>query len=252
MNKRIIPCLDIRDGRVVKGKKFKDIQDVADPIQLAERYEQDQADELFILDITGKDQKQFLTIIENISSTLSIPLAVGGGIRTVEDVAAVLAAGANKVSITSAAIQNPNLLQSAVEKFGSEKIVLSIDAKKVAAEKWNAFTGGGRNDSGLDVIEWAKQGESLGVGEILLNNMDTDGVKEGYDILLNKAVAEAVNIPIIASGGAGTMENFKTVLTEGLANAALAASVFHYEELTITNLKKYLRNFDVPVKEMSI
>src|SRR5690625_1248796 len=252
MNKRIIPCLDIRDGRVVKGKKFKDIQDVADPIQLAKRYEQDQADELFILDITGKDQKQFLTIIENISSTLSIPLAVGGGIRTVEDVAAVLAAGANKVSITSAAIQNPNLLQSAVEKFGSKKIVLSIHAKKVGIEKWNAFTGGGRNDSGLDVIEWAKQGETLGVGEILLNNMDTDGVKEGYDILLNKAVAEAVNIPIIASGGAGTMENFKTVLTEGLANAALAASVFHYEELTITNLKKYLRNFDVPVKEMSI
>lgn len=251
MNKRIIPCLDIRDGRVVKGKKFKDIQDVADPLSLAKSYEQDQADELFILDITGKDQGQFLQIVTSIATNLSIPLSVGGGVRTVEDVAAVLAAGANKVSITSAAIQNPNLLQTAVKKFGSEKIILSIDAKKVAAQRWNAFTGGGKRDSGLDVIEWAKQGETLGVGEILLNNMDTDGVKKGYDISLNKAVAEAVTIPIIASGGAGSMENFKTVLTDGLANAALAASVFHYEEITITQLKKYLRSFDIPVKEMS-
>src|SRR5690625_3326819 len=231
MNKRIIPCLDICDGRVVKGKKFKHIQDVADPLTLAKRYEQDQADELFILDITGKDQNQFLQIIKSIAKDLSIPLSVGGGVRTVEDVAAVLAVGANKVSITSAAIQNPHLLQTAVEKFGSEKIILSIDAKKIATQQWNAFTGGGKKDSGLDVIQWAKQGETLGVGEILLNNMDTDGVKEGYDIALNKAVAQAVNIPIIASGGAGAMEDFKTVLTAGFASAALAASVFHYEEI---------------------
>jgi len=241
MNKRIIPCLDIRDGRVVKGKKFKDIQDVADPVSLAKRYEREQADELFILDITGKDRIQFLNIIKEISTTLSIPLAVGGGIRSPEDVAAVIEAGANKVSITSAAIENPNLLQAVAEKFGSEKVILSIDAKKVRPQKWNAFTGGGNSDSGLDVIEWAKQGEALGVGEILLNNMDTDGVKEGYDIALNKAVAQAVNIPIIASGGAGAMEDFKTVLTAGFASAALAASVFHYEEISIPNLKEYLR-----------
>ena len=251
MNKRIIPCLDIRDGRVVKGKKFKDIQDVAEPLSLAKRYEEEQADELFILDITGKDREQFLRIIKELAVNLSIPISVGGGIRTIDDIKAVLDAGAGKVSITSAAIANPSLLSEAATLFQSKQIVLSIDAKKVAPHQWHAFTSGGKTDSGLDVVEWAKQGEQLGVGEILLNSIDTDGIKDGYDLNLNKAVANAVNIPIIASGGAGKMEDFKDVLTDGKANAALAASVFHYETINIFELKKFLHKFDIPLKEMA-
>lgn len=250
MMKRIIPCLDIRNGRVVKGKKFKDIQDVEDPLTLAKKYEQEDADELFILDISGKDRDNFLEIVKEIADNISIPLSVGGGIRSVDDVAAVLNAGAKKASITSAAIDNPDLLKNAALKFSSERIVLSIDAQQVADNKWHAFTSGGKKDSGLDVIEWAKQGEKLGVGEILLNSIDTDGVKNGFNIELNKAVNNAVDIPVIASGGAGEMNHFKDVLTEGLANAALAASVFHYEDIIITDLKEYLLNFDIDVEEI--
>lgn len=248
--KRIIPCLDIRNGRVVKGKKFKDIQDVEDPLTLAKKYEQEDADELFILDISGKDRDNFLEIVKEIADNISIPLSVGGGIRSVDDVAAVLNAGAKKASITSAAIDNPDLLKNAALKFSSERIVLSIDAQQVADNKWHAFTSGGKKDSGLDVIEWAKQGETLGVGEILLNSIDTDGVKDGFNIELNKAVNNAVDIPVIASGGAGEMNHFKDVLTDGLANAALAASVFHYEDIIITDLKEYLLNFDIDVEEI--
>lgn len=249
MKKRIIPCLDIRDGRVVKGKKFKDIQDVANPVELAKQYELDHADVIFLLDITGSDRAGFLQIVKDIAATTNIPLYVGGGIRTLDDIAAVLDAGATKASITSAAIDNPNLLQEASERFGNS-IVLSIDAQNVAADKWHAFTSGGANDSGLDVIEWAKRGEALGVCEILLNSIDADGVKDGYDLPLNQAVSEAVSIPVIASGGAGEMEHFISVLTEGNANAALAASVFHYDEINITDLKEYLLNFDIPVEEI--
>src|SRR5690625_1862122 len=251
MYKRIITCLDIRDERVVKGKKFKDIQDVADPLSLAKRYEEEQADELFILDITGKDREQFLRIIKELADNLSIPLSVGGGIRSIDDIKEVLDSGASKVSITSAAIANPSLLGEATRQFNSKKIVLSIDAKKVTLNKWHAFTGGGKSDSGLDVVEWAKRGEQLGVGEILLNSIDTDGIKDGYDLSLNKTVAEAINIPIIASGGAGKQEDFKAVLTKGQADAALAASVFHYETINIIELKKFLHDFDIPLKEMA-
>lgn len=250
MNKRIIPCLDIRDGRVVKGKNFENIQDVADPVALAKKYETDQADVLFMLDIKGDDRHTFLSIVQEIAETVALPLYVGGGLRSVADIAAVLEAGAAKVSITSAAIDQPELLKEAVKTFGTDRLVLSIDAKKTADGTWHAFTAGGKKDSGIDAIEWAKQGETVGVSEILLNSIDADGVKEGYDLLLNKALAEAVSIPVIASGGAGEMDDFKTVLSEGKASAALAASVFHYDAIQITDLKEYLLNFDIPVEEI--
>lgn len=249
MKKRIIPCLDIRDGRVVKGKKFLDVQDVADPVELAKRYEVDQADELFILDITGDNRPQFLSIVKDISEAISIPLSVGGGIRTIEDVREVIAAGASKVSITSAAINNPELLSEVAKEVGSTRVILSIDAGLVG-ETWHAFTSGGINDTGLDVVTWAKQGEALGVGEILLNSIDKDGVKSGYNLPLNMVVSNAVSIPVIASGGAGDMEDFKHVLIEGKASAALAASVFHYEEIYISDLKEYLLNSGVDVEEV--
>lgn len=250
MKKRIIPCLDIRDGRVVKGKKFQDIQDVADPVTLAKRYETDQADALFILDITGQDRGQFLEIVKQISTAIQIPLLVGGGIRTMDDVAAVFESGAAKVSITSAAIDHPELLKEAAEKYGSERVILSIDAGSVGENKWHAFKAGGKIDSKLDAIEWAERGAELGVGEILLNSIDQDGVKSGYNLPLNAAVAEAVNIPVIASGGAGELDDFRAVLTDGKVNAALAASVFHYEEINITDLKEYLLNFNIDVAEV--
>jgi len=250
MKKSIIPCLDIKNGRVVKGKKFENIQDVADPVSLAQKYELDQADALFILDITGNDRSTFLSILKNIRAATQLPLYVGGGIRSTEDIAAVLQAGASKASITSAAIQQPDLLGDAVKMFGGDQIILSIDAKEVADGTWHAFTAGGKKDAGLDVIDWAKKGEAVGISEILLNSIDADGVKEGYNLPLNQAVANAVSIPIIASGGAGELHDFKEVLSDGHAQAALAASVFHYEEIHITDLKEYLLNFDIPVKEM--
>lgn len=250
MKKRIIPCLDIRDGRVVKGKKFQDVQDIADPVTLAKRYELDHADNLFLLDISGTDRESFLAIVEQIANEVNIPLFVGGGIRTLIDIEKVLNTGASKVSITSAAIENPSLLIDAVNEFGGEKIVLSIDAKRVSDEKWHAFTKGGKHDSKLDVIEWAKQGEEFGISEILLNSIDADGVKNGFDLNLNKAVSEAVHIPVIASGGAGEMDHFKSVFTETNVSAALAASIFHYGEIAITDLKEYLLNFDIPVEEI--
>lgn len=250
MRKRIIPCLDIRDGRVVKGKKFKDIQDVADPITLAKQYENDQADCLFLLDITGDDRAMFLHIIKDIAEQTTLPLFVGGGIQTLSDIQAVLDAGADKASITSAAIERANFLKDAVDQFGGERIILSIDAQKVANNTWHAFIKGGKQDSGIDVIEWAKQGEDVGVSEILLNSIDTDGIKSGYNLMLNQAVSDAVTIPIIASGGAGELDDFKEVFSKTKINAALAASVFHYDDIHITDLKEYLLNFDIAVKEI--
>ena|SRR5690625_196747 len=250
MRKRIIPCLDIRDGRVVKGKKFQNVQDVANPIDLAKQYENDQADGLFLLDISGKDRMKFLQVVKDIADHTTFPLYVGGGIRSIEDIREVIDSGAKKTSITSAAIDQPYLLKEAVDIFGGKHIILSIDAKQIAPNTWHAFTKGGRQDSGLDAIEWAKQGESLGVSEILLNSIDADGVKTGYDLALNKAVSSAVNIPVIASGGAGEFYHFRDVLNEGKASAALAASVFHYNEIQITDLKEYLLNFDITVEEI--
>ena len=248
--KRIIPCLDIDNGRVVKGKQFQNMQDVADPITLAKQYDLDFADELFMLDISRTDRSTFLNIVKQVANEISIPLSVGGGIQTINDMEEVFEAGADKVSITSAAIENPNLLQQAVKQFGSKKIVLAIDAKRVADNKWHAFTKGGKNDTGLDAIEWAKQGEQFGVGEILVNSIDADGEKAGYDIPLNQKMAEAVSISIIASGGAGEMDHFREILTDGKADAALAASVFHYEEIILSDLKEYLLNFEIPVGEI--
>lgn len=240
MQKRIIPCLDIRDGRVVKGKKFKDIQDVAHPLDLAKKYEKAGADVLFLLDISGDNRETFLQIVRDIRAATTIPLYVGGGIRNIDHIGETLDAGATKVSITSAAITNPELLKDAADKYGTEKIILSIDAGKVSDDEWHAFTSGGKNDTGLDVIEWAKQGEKSGVSEILLNSIDTDGVKNGYNLALNKVVTNAVSIPVIASGGAGTIDHFTTVLNGGYAASALAASVFHYEEIDIRDIKESL------------
>ncbi|MEI3608753.1 imidazole glycerol phosphate synthase subunit HisF [Pseudogracilibacillus sp. SO10305] len=242
MRNKIIPCLDIRNGRVVKGQKFKNVADVADPVQLAKRYESEHADTLFLLDIDGKDRRTFLQIVREIRVATSFPLYVGGGIRSVEDVAKALQAGATKVSITSAAIEDPAIIEQSAYAFGNDKIILSIDAKKINDNKWHAFTSGGRVDSGLDVIAWAKRGEALGASEILLNSIDADGVKQGYDLPLNKAVANAINIPVIASGGAGKMEDFSSVLAEENVQAALAASVFHYGEIAIPDLKSFLNN----------
>lgn len=250
MAKRIIPCLDIKGGRVVKGQKFQNVQDVARPLDLAKQYETDQADCLFLLDITGTDRVTFLKVVKDIADQTALPLYVGGGIRTIEDIGAVLQAGADKVSITSAAIVQPTFLQEATDLFGGERIILSIDAKQVSTNTWHAFTKGGKHDSELDVVEWAKQGAQFGVAEILLNSIDADGVKNGYDLPLNQAVTNAVNIPVIASGGAGEFAHFRDVLSEGNADAALAASVFHYDDIQITDLKEYLLNADITVKEI--
>jgi len=248
MTKRIIPCLDIRDGRVVKGKKFQNMQDVADPVTLAKQYEAAGADELFLLDISGDDRENFLSIVGDIRASLTIPLAVGGGIRSFSDAEATINAGADKVAVTSAAITNPALLTEMTEAFGSKKVVLSIDAKRIDENKWHAYIQGGKKDTGLDVINWAKKGVQLGAGEILLNSIDADGVKEGYYIALNEAVANAVSVPVIASGGAGEKEHFANVLS-GKTNAALAASVFHYGSIDIAKLKTYLQENNISIKE---
>lgn len=246
--KRIIACLDVSNGRVVKGKKFKNIEDVAEPIELAKQYDLDGADELVFYDITAtlENRHVFLNVIEEIAANISIPFMVGGGIQTINDIENILQSGADKVSINSTAVGDPKLLEEAVKQFGSEAITLGIDAKKISQNKWHVFINGGRKDTQLDVIEWAKRGEQLGVGEIVINSMDTDGVKSGYNIKLNQSIAEAINIPIIASGGAGTMEHFYTALTEGMANGALAASVFHYGQIHIPELKKYLQSKNIP------
>ena len=240
MNKRIIPCLDIQNGRVVKGKKFQNVQEIADPADLAEKYEQDGADILFMLDIDGKDRKQFLSIVQQVRQAINLPLYVGGGIRTLEDMQVTLDSGADKIAVTSAAIDNRHLLRDAAERFGSEALILSIDAKRIGTKTWHAFTAGGQIDSGLNVPDWAVQGEADGASEILLNSIDADGIKVGYDLALNQAVASNVTIPVIASGGAGRLEDFQDVFAETDVDAALAASVFHYDEINIASLKTYL------------
>ncbi|MFC2947870.1 imidazole glycerol phosphate synthase subunit HisF [Virgibacillus sediminis] len=248
--KRIVPCLDVDKGRVVKGKKFQNIQDVADPVELANKYNLEGADELVFYDITASNEARdiFVDVVEKVAVEIAIPFTVGGGIRTLEDIHRVLRAGADKVSINSAAVTNPQLIKDSALKFGSQCIVLSIDAKQTGTGQWMVFTKGGRENTGIDAIEWAKQGEQLGAGEIVVNAMDADGEKDGYNLLLTKKIAEAVNIPVVASGGAGKKEHFSTVLKEAGADAALAASVFHYGEIPIAELKDYLAQEEIIVR----
>jgi imidazole glycerol-phosphate synthase subunit HisF len=242
-SKRIIPCLDVDKGKVVKGRKFENIQEVADPFDLARKYVADGADELVFYDITASTDNRplFLETIATIAKEVPIPFIVGGGIRTLEDIQNLLDVGTDKVSINSSALESPQFIREAANKFGSERVILSMDVKEIAPSKWHVFSKGGRVDTGLDAIEWAIQGEQLGAGELVVNSIDGDGEKEGYDLELNQTIADAVSIPIVASGGAGKMEDFEKVLTEGKADAALAASVFHYNEINIRTLKDYLK-----------
>lgn len=249
--KRIIPCLDVKDGRVVKGVNFVDLKDAGDPVEIAAAYDKAGADEVVFLDITASSNHRntVVDMVRQVAANVFIPFTVGGGIRTVEDFRVLLREGADKISINSSAINRPELISEAADKFGSQCVVVAIDAKKRAdGSGWNVYKNGGRIDVGLDAIAWAKRAEALGAGEILLTSMDCDGTKTGYDIALTRQIAEAVSIPVIASGGAGTKEHFYDALTEGKADAALAASLFHYKELEIQEVKDYLADRDVPVR----
>ena len=249
--KRIIPCLDVHAGRVVKGVNFVDLKDAGDPVEIAKAYDKAGADELVFLDITASSdaRETVVDLVREVAKCVFIPFTVGGGIRTVEDFRTLLREGADKISINSSAINTPELISEAAAKFGSQCVVVAIDAKKRAdGSGWNAYKNGGRVDVGLDAVEWAQKAEKLGAGEILLTSMDCDGTKNGYDLELTRTIAEHVSIPVIASGGAGKIEHFKEALTEGKADAALAASLFHYKELEIRQVKEYLQREDVPVR----
>ncbi len=250
LTKRIIPCLDVRNGRVVKGKKFQDVQDVEDPVELAKFYRNEMADELVFYDITASNEKRdiFLNVVEKTAEQINIPFTIGGGIRSVEDFNKVLKAGADKVSVNTAAVLRPELIREAALKFGNQCVMLSMDVKWLRDGKWTIYINGGRVDTGIDALEWAKRGVALGAGEICLNAIDSDGVKEGFSIELTRLVSESVNVPVIASGGAGKKEHFLEVFEKGKADAALAASVFHYKEIKIDDLKEYLENNGVPMR----
>lgn len=249
--KRIIPCLDVCNARVVKGVNFVNLQDAGDPVEIAAAYDKAGADEVVFLDITATSDARTTVIdmVRKVAEKVFIPFTVGGGIRTVEDFKAILREGADKISINSSAINNPNLIREAADKFGSQCVVIAIDARKREdGSGWNIYKNGGRIDVGIDAVEWAMQVDKLGAGEILLTSMDCDGTKAGYDIELTRLIAENVSIPVIASGGAGTMEHFHEALTVGKADAALAASLFHYKELEVNQVKQYLRDQNVPVR----
>jgi len=248
--KRIIPCLDVNNGRVVKGTNFVNLRDAGDPIEVGMAYNKAGADELVFLDITASSDARDIKaeLVRKVAETIFIPFTVGGGIRSVDDFKMILREGADKVAVNSAAIMNPTLISEAADKFGSQCVVVAIDAKRRADGGWNIFKNGGRVDMGIDAIEWAMKAEQLGAGEILLTSMDCDGTKAGYDIELTKLVSGNVSIPVIASGGAGTVEHFYDALTEGGADAALAASLFHYKELEISEVKEYLRKQGVSVR----
>jgi cyclase len=251
LTKRIIPCLDVNAGRVVKGVNFVNLMDAGDPVEVAKIYDAEGADELVFLDITASSDKRdtVVDMVERVGDQVFIPFTVGGGIRTVADMQKILRAGADKVSVNSAAIDIPDLIREGAEKFGSQCIVLAIDAKKRSdGDGWTVYKHGGRIDTGLDAVEWAKRGVGLGAGEILLTSMDGDGTKAGYDLALTRAISDAVGVPVIASGGAGTLEHFREALDEGGADAALAASLFHYKIMTIREVKEYLRDHGVPVR----
>lgn len=248
--KRIIPCLDVTGGRVVKGVRFVNLRDAGDPVEVAKRYEDEGADEIVFLDITASSDRRkiMLDLVKRTSEKVFMPLTVGGGIRGIDDIRELLKAGADKVSINTAAINNPDLVREAGERFGSQCIVVAIDAKHKAEENWEVYTYGGRVPTGLDAVEWAKRVESLGAGEILLTSMDADGTKQGYDLELTRKVSNEVGIPVIASGGAGNPEHIFLALTKGGASAALAASIFHYGEYSIKEIKRYLKERGVVVR----
>ena len=250
LTKRIIPCLDVHRGRVVKGVNFVNLKDAGDPVQIAKAYDEAGADELVFLDITASSDARsiILNLVEKTAEQVFIPFTVGGGIRTVADFREILKAGADKISVNSAAIKRPELISEAADKFGSQCVVVAIDAKKTPAGNYSVYLNGGRVDTGLDAIEWAKKAEALGAGEILLTSMDADGTKAGYDLPITKTISSAVSIPVIASGGAGQLSHFKDALTEGGADAVLAASLFHYNEMTIQELKEYLKQENIPVR----
>ena len=249
VTKRIIPCLDVRNGRVVKGVNFLDVQDVSDPVRLADYYSRSGADELVFYDITAsvEGRKLFTDILTDVAASIFIPLTVGGGISRLEDFERVLSCGADKVSVNSGAIQTPELIDQAAKRYGDQCVVLSMDVARVDG-KYHLFTKGGREDTGLDALEWAVRGEAGGAGEIVLNSIDTDGVKRGFDLEMLEALSKRVSLPIIASGGAGKMEDFKTLFTLPGVDAGLAASIFHFGEVDIGNLKRYLNENGVPVR----
>ncbi|MEW6269487.1 MAG: imidazole glycerol phosphate synthase subunit HisF [Thermodesulfobacteriota bacterium] len=248
--RRIVPCLDVKGGRVVKGVGFVGLRDAGDPVEAATRYDGEGADELCFLDITASHEERgiLLDVVRATAECCFMPLTVGGGVRSIEDVRTLLRAGADKVSINTAAVNEPELVARAAERFGAQCIVVAIDAKQVAPGRWEVFTHGGRRPTGLDAVEWARRMTGHGAGEILLTSMDRDGTRDGYDLGLTRAVADAVEVPVIASGGAGTLEHLYDALAEGHASAVLAASIFHYEEHSIRHCKEYLRGRGIPVR----
>ncbi len=248
--KRIIPCLDVTNGRVVKGINFVELRDAGDPVEIARRYDEQGADEITFLDITATSDGRdlILHIIEAVASQVFIPLTVGGGVRAVDDVRRLLNAGADKISINSAAISNPQLVYDVAQKYGSQCIVVAIDAKKTAENKWEVFSHGGRKATGLDVIEWAQKMEQLGVGEILLTSMDRDGTKSGFDLALTRAVSDAISVPVVASGGVGGLQDLADGIKLGRADAVLAASIFHYGEHTVQEAKRFMSQQGIPMR----
>jgi imidazole glycerol-phosphate synthase subunit HisF len=248
--KRIIPCLDVTAGRVVKGVNFVELRDAGDPVEIARRYDEQGADELTFLDITASSDERdlILHIIEAVASQVFIPLTVGGGVRVVEDVRRLLNAGADKVSINTSAVTNPQLVQDAADRYGSQCIVVAIDAKRAADNRWEVYTHGGRNNTGLDAVEWAKKMQMLGAGEILLTSMDRDGTRSGFDLALTRAVSDAVSVPVIASGGVGGLQDLADGVKTGHADAVLAASIFHYGQHTVQEAKRYMAERGIAVR----
>ncbi len=250
LSKRIIPCLDVKDGRVVKGVKFLDLRDAGDPVEIAKRYSDEGADEITFLDITASHEKRniMIDVVKKTASEVFVPLTVGGGVRTLEDVRNLLLAGADKVAINTAAVKDPEFVKKAAEKFGSQCIVVAIDARRVSDSSWEVYTHGGRNRTGIDAVAWAEKMELFGAGEILLTSMDMDGTKNGYDLKLTEAVSRAVGIPIIASGGAGDLSHLYDGIVIGEADAVLIASIFHYGEYSILEAKKYLKERGIEIR----
>lgn len=250
--KRIIPCLDMTEGKVVKGIQFVNFRDAGDPVKLAKEYDKQGADELVFLDITATVENRdiLLDMVRRTAEVVTIPFSVGGGIRTVDDMRKILRAGADKVSVNTGAFKNPQLISDCAKEFGSQCVVLSLDAKKVGLNRWNVFINGGRTDTGISAIDWAKKATKLGAGEILLTSIDTDGMRKGFNVELTRRISKAVSVPVIASGGAGKLDDFVEIFKKGFADAALAASLFHFKELTIQQVKNYLKKRRIPIRSL--